>query len=180
MIKKPLGLMLLTSISLFTFVGCKSNVIDISDSMMITNDSVVNLVSELSGDLASSMSASITSNVLNIESEGKSELIDLSSEDFFVSIAPYENYTHPWVNHILTGCKGELHNEDFDVIIEDKAGKVILNETVNSGDNGFIDFWLPRNSEFELTIRHKDKASKTSISTFNGDPTCITDIHLKK
>lgn len=41
-------------------------------------------------------SASITSNELTVkESDGSEQVYDLPEDEFFVSIAPYENETHP-------------------------------------------------------------------------------------
>jgi len=83
--------------------------------------------------------ASITSNELIItKSDGKQEVIDISNEDFFVSIAPYIKETHPCQNHSLTSCQGEMPNTEFYVYIEDFKGNVIVDETKKSFANGFI------------------------------------------
>ena len=41
------------------------------------------------------------------------------------------------MNHSLTGCQGELVEEEFDVFIEDTEGNVILEEKVKSQANDF-------------------------------------------
>jgi hypothetical protein len=54
------------------------------------------LVSDYSAGKIKGDNASITSHELVIaDSEGDKQVYDLSEEDFFVSIAPYENQTHP-------------------------------------------------------------------------------------
>jgi hypothetical protein len=54
------------------------------------------LVSDYSEGKVKGDNASITSHELAIaDSEGDKQVFDLSEEDFFVSIAPYENQTHP-------------------------------------------------------------------------------------
>lgn len=54
------------------------------------------LVSKYSAGKIKGDNASITSHELTIaDSEGDKQVYDLSEEDFFVSIAPYENQTHP-------------------------------------------------------------------------------------
>lgn len=54
------------------------------------------LVSEYSSGKIKGQNVSITSQELIIaESDGNKHVYDLSEEDFFVSIAPYENETHP-------------------------------------------------------------------------------------
>ncbi len=54
------------------------------------------LVNDYSTGKIKGHNASITSHELTIaDSEGDKQVYDISKEDFFVSIAPYENQTHP-------------------------------------------------------------------------------------
>jgi hypothetical protein len=54
------------------------------------------LVGKYSAGKIKGDNASITSHELTIaDGEGDKQVYDLSEEDFFVSIAPYENETHP-------------------------------------------------------------------------------------
>ncbi len=62
--------------------------------------------------------------------------------------------------------------------IEDEDGNVVLDETINSPKNGFIDLWLPRDKIFTIIISHNGKKAEAKISTFAGDPTCITTMQL--
>ncbi len=78
----------------------------------------------------------------------------------------------------MTGCQGELANEEFDIYIEDNDGNVVVDKTVTSQANGFIDFWLPRDKTYQIKITHDDKKAESEISTFKNDATCITDIQL--
>ncbi|RSK26447.1 hypothetical protein EJF36_06005 [Bacillus sp. HMF5848] len=78
----------------------------------------------------------------------------------------------------MTGCQGELVNEEFKVFIEDVDGNVLLDEMVKSHDNGFIDLWLPRDKNYEVTIEVNGKVAKAQLSTFENDPTCITTMQL--
>lgn len=78
----------------------------------------------------------------------------------------------------MTGCQGELANEEFDVYIEDNDGDVVVDKTVTSLENGFIDFWLPRDKTYQIEITHDGKKAESEISTFENDATCITDMQL--
>jgi hypothetical protein len=78
----------------------------------------------------------------------------------------------------LTGCQGELANEEFEVYIEDNDGNVVVDKTVTSQENGFIDFWLPRDKTYQIQITQGGKKAESEISTFENDPTCITDMQL--
>ena len=78
----------------------------------------------------------------------------------------------------MTGCQGEMVEEEFDVYIEDTEGNLILDETLKSQSNGFIDLWLPRDKTYRITIAHDGKTVKSEFSTFKNDDTCITTMQL--
>lgn len=137
------------------------------------------LVQDYTVGNAEATSASITSSELIVTDENqKVTTYNLPDNEFFVSIAPFINETHPCDNHSLTGCQGELVEEDFNVHIEDSEGKVILEETKRTEANGFIDLWLPRDDIYIVTITQDDKEITSEISTFAGDNTCITTMQL--
>lgn len=124
-------------------------------------------------------SASITSTELIVTNDSNKEVrYDISEEDFFVSVAPFISETHPCDIHSLTGCQGELVDQDFDLYIEDEAGNVVVDEAMNSGENGFIDLWLPRDQILKVTITHDGKEVESEISTFETSGTCITTMQL--
>ena len=124
------------------------------------------------------VTASITSHELIVTDNGKETSFDLPEDEFFVSIAPFVEYTHECAVHSLTGCQGELVKKDFDVYIEDEEGNVVIDETITSLENGFIDLWLPRDKKLQVKIEHDGKTVESEISTFEGDNTCITTMQL--
>ncbi len=130
------------------------------------------------GSFADDVTASITSHELIVKDKGKESTYDLPNDEFFVSIAPFITTTHPCGIHSLTGCQGELVQKDFDVFIQDEEGNVVVDETMTSLENGFIDLWLPRDKNFQVKITHDGKTVDANISTFEGDNTCITTMQL--
>ncbi|OZT78303.1 CueP family metal-binding protein [Salinicoccus roseus] len=122
--------------------------------------------------------ASITGTELII-GEDQSERYSLPEDEFFVSIAPFINYTHPCEFHSLTGCQGELSSTEMDVRITDETGKVHVDETMTTLENGFLDFWLPRDREYNITITHEGLSTEGTFTTFEDDSTCLTDFQLK-
>ena len=137
------------------------------------------LVNEYSVGSFDDVSASITSHELIVtDSNEKKTMYDLPEDEFFVSIAPFIETTHPCAIHSLTGCQGELVEQEFDVYIVDEEGKVIVDETMTSLENGFIDLWLPRDKTFQVKIEYDGKVTEQEISTFEGDNTCITTMQL--
>ncbi|WNS46408.1 CueP family metal-binding protein [Paenibacillus sp. MMS20-IR301] len=137
------------------------------------------MVADYSSRSITSESASITSTQLIVDSGGPGEAAyALPEDEFFLSVAPYVNKTHPCATHSLTGCQGELPNEEFEVYIEDAEGKEVMNGAVKSQPNGFIDLWLPRDQKLQITITRDGKQAKTDISTFESDDTCLTTMQL--
>src|SRR5699024_9754641 len=125
------------------------------------------------------VSASITSEELIVtDAKDKETTYDLPEDEFFVSIAPFVQETHPCSIHSLTGCQGELAEKEFDVFIEDEDGNIIIDEKLTSLKNGFIDLWLPRDKNFHVKIQYDSKTVESEISTFEGDNTCITTMQL--
>src|SRR5690625_5970396 len=122
-------------------------------------DDVRALVDDYSaGDFTDDHQASITSSELIITNEDESkETYDLPDDEFFVSIAPFKNETHPCEIHSLTGCQGELVDADFDMLIKNQAGEIVVDETMNSGKNGFVDLWLTRDVKYNVEINNDEK-----------------------
>ncbi|UQZ37394.1 hypothetical protein C2I18_05815 [Paenibacillus sp. PK3_47] len=125
-------------------------------------------------------SASISSTELIVtEDSSSSTAYELPGNEFFVSIAPYVNQTHPCAIHSLTGCQGEMVEEEFYVTVEDDKGNpVVERQAMKSQPNGFIDLWLPRDEAYQVTVEHEGKRAETEISTFQEDNTCITTMQL--
>ncbi|GGM26091.1 hypothetical protein GCM10011351_09660 [Paraliobacillus quinghaiensis] len=137
------------------------------------------LVNDYSVGEINNETASITPEQLIITDSNENEsTYALPEDEFFVSIAPYVTQTHPCAIHSLTGCQGELVNEEFNVYIEDMDGNVVIDETMQSQANGFIDLWLPRDKTYQITISNNGKKQRSQFSTFENDNTCITTIQL--
>ncbi|QDZ99508.1 hypothetical protein D0439_13145 [Lysinibacillus fusiformis] len=175
---KVIAVTLLTTVVLGACNGESSN--DDNSRIDMEMQNIKELVNEYSGDKTKDESASITSNQLILtDKEGKESAYALPEEEFFVSVAPYINETHPCTNHSLTGCQGELANKDVAVYIEDSKGNVLVDETMKTLANGFIDLWLPRDQTYNIKMEHKGKTVKSSFSTYENDGTCITTMQLK-
>lgn len=137
------------------FVGCSNGNNETKDSETIDIKKVVN---DYTVGNVKAESASITSSELLVKDENQKEVTyDLSDDDFFVSIAPFINETHPCEIHSLTSCQGELVEESIDLLIEDSDGNIILDETKQTETNGFIDLWLPRDDTFDVTMTKDGK-----------------------
>lgn len=175
-----------TLLAVILLVGCSGETAVEDSAPIIEQQNVYSettnikqLVQDYSGRKLDGETASITSTELIITDSEKNETVyDLPEDEFFVSIAPYENQTHPCENHSLTGCQGELVHTELDVYIEDTEGNVILDEKVTTPENGFIDLWVPRDRNYTITIKQGDKSVESEFSTFKEDGTCITTMQL--
>ncbi len=78
----------------------------------------------------------------------------------------------------MTGCQGELADEEFDVYIEDSEGNVVVDETMKAQPNGFIDLWLPRDKTYKTKITYNGKTAESEVTTYEDSITCITTMQL--
>lgn len=142
-------------------------------------EDIKGLVADYSNNKTTDEQASITSQQLIVtDADSNQTVYPLPEEEFFVSIAPYINETHPCKDHSLTGCQGELVNKEIDVLIENEKGEVIVDETMTTMENGFIDLWLPRNDAYIIELSHDGKKVTGDFTTFEEDGTCVTTLQL--
>lgn len=117
-------------------------------------------------------------------SDGKSSFVAIPKDQFFLSIAPYINSSHPCTNHVLTGCTGEIKNQVMKVVmIDTDTGETLIDKKVTTQRDGFIDFWVPKDKNLAFNIYHKakdgsERVAREVLSTFNNDRTCITTMQL--
>jgi hypothetical protein len=79
----------------------------------------------------------------------------------------------------MTSCQGEMALKSFEVKGIDQNGEIVIDQTVNTLRNGFMELWLPREREISLLIKYSKVAAKGIIETFDNSPTCITTFQLK-
>lgn len=72
-----------------------------------------------------------------------------------------------------------MGNKKFNVKAIDQNGKILVNETVTSLQNGFFELWLPRNRRIELKIQGLGREASGTIKTFDDSRTCITTFQLR-
>jgi hypothetical protein len=111
---------------------------------------------------------------------GQEVVIPLPEEAMLVSVAPYLLHTHPCATHYMSGCQGELPNATFRVRAVSEDGTVLIDEDRSAGANGFLDLWLPRGLQVELTIEVDGYRAVGVVGTFLDSPTCITTLQLAR
>ncbi len=117
--------------------------------------------------------------IASFSKENKEVSIPLKDE-FFISIAPWTNYTHECTNHVPTGCQGELSQKEMMIKIVDTAtGDILKDETITTQKDGFIDLWLPKDKSFTVSFNYKGKTATEVLTTMPNSRTCITTMKLK-
>jgi hypothetical protein len=141
---------------------------------------VIDHLDRLGGDdRPADLTASVRPSELMISDGSKEASLPIPTDRFYLSVAPYVDQTHDCFHHSLTTCQGELAGKDIEVKIRDTTtGKVLVDETRTTFDNGFVGFWLPRDIEGTLEVSHDGLAARTEISTGVDAPTCLTTLRL--
>src|SRR5699024_2849223 len=158
------------ALTMLVLAACGEEDTNQAETNLVTNE-IQTLMNNYTVDNLGPDSAFITSHELVVEEDNEELVYELPEEEFFVSIAPFINETHECAVHSLTGCQGELVEEDFDVLITDSSGEVVVDETMTTEKNGFIDLWLPRDETFVVEMTQGSRTTEAKISTFEGDKT---------
>ncbi|SDD06740.1 hypothetical protein SAMN05216410_2748 [Sanguibacter gelidistatuariae] len=127
----------------------------------------------------SALMASIRADELLLSADGRETTLDMPTDGFYVSIAPYVDQTHDCFFHSLTTCQGELAGADLQITVTDDAtGQTLIDEQKTTYDNGFVGLWLPRDMTGTLTVTHDGKSVESPISTNADSATCLTTLKL--
>lgn len=109
---------------------------------------------------------------------GQTLEVALPQDQMVLAIAPYVQHTHPCKTHFMSGCQGEMVGVPVAVVV--KSGEtVVFSGTVQTLPNGFIELWLPRNREYNLSLSSGGKTASGKIATFANSDTCITTFRLR-
>lgn len=111
--------------------------------------------------------------------DGQKRAVALPKGQMVVAIAPYINQTHPCKTHFTSGCQGELVNTPVKVQVTTRAGKTVLRKTVRTLDNGFLELWLDRGQQYNVTLTAQGKTTRGTLATLPGSDTCITTLRLR-
>ncbi len=110
--------------------------------------------------------------------DGSEVTIPMPAEEMFVSVAPYLRQTHPCTTHYMSGCQGELVDVEMQVRATLPDGTIVLDESIRTGANGFLDLWLPREQAIVLSVATEGYAAEGFLTTFADSATCITTVQL--
>jgi hypothetical protein len=106
--------------------------------------------------------------------DGSKAVIAMPEDRMTVSIAPYIMKTHPCSGHYPSTCRGELANTPVHVKAVTVDGHPLLDEDTVTLPNGFVDLWLPRDLQIDVSLKARGLQATVRVGTFDKDITCIT------
>lgn len=104
--------------------------------------------------------------------------LPLDGDNFYLSIAPYEDSTHDCYFHSLGTCQGELASTDVHVTITSDEGETLVDEDATTYANGFVAFWIPKDIQGTVTITKDGKSGEVPFSSDEEGATCVTTLQL--
>jgi hypothetical protein len=120
-----------------------------------------------------SLNSSLRDTQLMLSGWKEGDNIVASESWFFTSIAPYQNETHECYYHVIR-CMAEMTNAQIFYSIEEVDGSFFIQGRGDTGNNGFLDIYLPLNRTFQMSINVNGLKGEVTITTFPDSPTCIT------
>lgn len=140
---------------------------------------VTELIEKLENDsLPDNVSASVYHDHMNLYIDNKLYTYRLPSDVLYISFAPYYNYTHDCYFHSLTGCVGEMVDEDIIVRLYDEDDNLIEETIKSTGHDGFIGLFLTSNVEYRIEIEHEGLVKSFSVQALT-DQTCYTGMRFR-
>lgn len=104
--------------------------------------------------------------------------LPLTGDEFYISVAPYENRTHECYYHSLGTCQGELTETEVHLTVTSEDGETLVDEDATTYGNGFVGFWVPKDIKGTVTITKDGKTGEVEFSSDEEGPTCITTLQL--
>jgi len=158
------------------FLSLPSGANKVLKQLELENTEIKDIVNNLDQriDEPTNVGARITGDKLFLYDNEKEYSIDLPTDLFFVSIAPYINEVHPCTIHNLVSCRGEIFNQPMRIRIVDENNQIIIDEDRTTQANGFIGIWLPKGINATLKVDYDGLTVEYPISTYSESDTCIT------
>ena len=171
-----IGVMVVAVIVVLSMTGTKKSQAAFLEKYGLAGLDTKAIVHELDSriDEPKELVSSITGESLTLKDGKFTVELDLPKDSFYLAFAPYENTTHPCGFHSLSSCRGELVNVLVHATITDEKGMVIVNEELETMDNGFVGVWLPKNINANIQVAYNGKTATAPISTFADSETCLT------
>lgn len=125
-----------------------------------------------------SLMASVRYDEVVLDDGTNQATLPLEGDEFYLSIAPWENQTHECYFHNLGTCQGELAATDVHVTVVSEDGETLVDEDTTTYANGFVGFWLPKDVSGTVTVSRDGKTGEVPFSSDAEGATCLTTLQL--
>ena len=125
-----------------------------------------------------SLMASVLYDEVTLDDGTNQATLPLDGDEFYISVAPYENRTHDCYFHSLGTCQGELTETDVHITVVSEDGETILDEDTTTYGNGFVGVWVPKDIKGTVTVTKDGKTGEVPFSSDKEGATCITTLQL--
>ncbi len=125
-----------------------------------------------------SLMASVRYDEVTLDDGATQATLPLDGDEFYISVAPYENRTHDCYFHSLGTCQGELTDTDVHVTVVSDDGETLVDEDATTYANGFVGFWVPKDIKGTVTVTKDGTTGEVEFSSDEEGATCITTLQL--
>lgn len=125
-----------------------------------------------------SLMASVRYDEVTLDDGTTQASLPLDGDEFYISVAPYENGTHDCYFHSLGTCQGELTETDVHITVVSEDGETLVDEDVTTYTNGFVGFWVPKDIKGTVEVTKDGKSGEVEFSSDKDGATCITTLQL--
>ncbi len=139
---------------------------------------VVEALDQLDVDRPLAVGASVRYDEVLVSDGVTEEVLPIDGDEFYLSLAPYETFTHECYFHNLGTCRGELAETDVHVTITTDDGEVLVDEDATTYANGFVGFWVPKDVSGTIVVTKDGKTAESPFSSDAEGATCVTTLRL--
>ncbi len=125
-----------------------------------------------------SLMASVLYDEVKLDDGTNQATLPLDGDEFYISVAPYENQTHDCYFHSLGTCQGELTETDVHITVVSEDGETLMDEDTTTYGNGFVGFWVPKDIKGTVSVTKDGKTGEVEFSSDKEGATCITTLQL--
>ncbi|MDT8337152.1 MAG: CueP family metal-binding protein [Candidatus Izemoplasmatales bacterium] len=144
----------------------------------LANLEITELIERLeNNEFTGEVKSSITDQEVRILIEDYEYKFALPEDMLYISFAPFISLTHECYTHSLTGCQGEMVNQEVYVRIYDLDGNVVSEGFENTGEDGFIGLFLDSNEKYKILVSANFLSNEFLVDG-NLDQTCFTEVEL--
>lgn len=124
------------------------------------------------------LSAQVGYELFTIREGTESETFRLTNGMFFLAIAPYRTRDQFCHTYNAGTRQGELVHQPVTITITDSTGRVLVSEETETGANGFVSYWVPRDISGTVRIVTAGRSGQVPFTSAHSSPTCLMNLKV--